>query len=97
MEMGSSKICWSMEPVMRCPAGSYPASQDSDYGYESSTESKRGQQKNGKKVKFTCMNRTSDEARRLLRGARRGEVLEMDEHQASMTEFVEEPEKCLRY
>jgi hypothetical protein len=84
-----------MEPVKRCPRGSYPDSQDSDNG-ESSSESKRGQ-KNGKKVKFTCMNRSSDEARRLLRDARQGEVLDMSEHQASMTEFVEEPKKCLRY
>jgi hypothetical protein len=96
--MGSSKVCFSMEPVKRCPRGSYPASQDSDYGYESSAEqSKPGQQKNGKKVKFTCMNRSSFEARRLLREARRGEVLDMSAHQASMTEFVEEPKKCLRY
>jgi hypothetical protein len=91
--MGSSKVCFSMEPVKKCPRGSYPASQDSDNGYESST----GQEKNGKKVKFTCMNRSSDETRRLLRESRRGEVLDVSEHQASMTEFVEEPKKCLRY
>jgi hypothetical protein len=86
-----------MEPVKRCPRGSYPVSQDSDLGYERSSESKRGQQKNGKKVKFSCMNRSSDGAHRLLRDAHRGEVLDMSEHQASMTEFVEEPNMCLRY
>lgn len=108
MEMGSTKICFSMEPVKQCPRGTYPANeQDSDFGYGSSNE--QSQQRNqkrekkddkqggSKKVKFACLNRSSEEARRLLREVRRGEVLDMSEHKPTMTEQVQQPQKCRRY
>jgi len=109
MESGSNKICFSMEAVKQCPRGTFEANDKSswsygDEGYSSSGEKKHEskkypqQGKEAKTVKFACMSRSSSEARELLRQARRGEVLNLSTHRASLTETVGQVTgKCVRY
>jgi hypothetical protein len=110
MEAGSTKICFSMEPVQQCPRGTFDTengwdSDDFGYGSDEQLEKKnkrkngsKGQQKDEKTVKFACLNRSTPEARELLRQARRGEVLDMSGHRASLTETVAQATgKCVLY
>jgi hypothetical protein len=73
------KICFSEQPVKRCPKGSSP-SEDA--------------QPKQVKVKFFCLERSSTEARRLLRQVREGKTVESEGRQQSFVEDMEEPTKC---
>lgn len=87
MEIGSTKVCFSMEPVNQCPRGTYPSNKanSSDGKMEVKQIS----------VKFTCLPRYDDQTHRLLRQARAGVVLEMNQQSPSLTETVYEPIKCV--
>jgi len=112
MESGSNKICFSMESVKKCPRGTFETTEMSswnvaadDQGYSSNSEKKpearnykRQQAKETKTVKFACLSRSSFEAREFLRRARRGEILDLSAHRASLTESVGQVTgKCVRY
>jgi len=112
MESGSNKICFSMETVKKCPRGTFETTEMSswsvtadDQGYSSNDEKKpearnyqRQQGKETKNVKFVCLSRSSSEAREFLRRARRGEILDLSAHRASLTESVwQVTGKCVRY
>lgn len=73
------KICFSVEPVKRCPKGSSP---DED------------SQNKQVKVQFFCLERSSTEARRLLREVRQGQTVQSEGRQQSFVEEVEEPTRC---
>jgi len=73
------KICFSTEPVKRCPKGSSP---------DQSSENKEV------KVKFFCLDRSSSEARRLLRQVRQGEIVQQENRPQSFVEDVQEPTRC---
>ncbi|KAI6212243.1 hypothetical protein M3Y99_01841300 [Aphelenchoides fujianensis] len=76
------KICFSTEPVKRCPRGTTPDD-------EAET--------NEKQVQFFCMERSKSEGRRLLRQVRKGEIVESEGQQPAFVETVEQPTKCLAY
>jgi hypothetical protein len=111
IESGSTKICFSMEPVKQCPLGTFDEterkawdfSDGSDNGYESDAQNNKKQQQKGgnkgwKTVQFACLDRSTSEARQLLREARLGEVLDMSNHRASLTESVPQSSgRCVRY
>jgi len=73
------KICFSNEPVKRCPKGSSP-NEDA--------------QTKEVKVQFFCLERSSTEARRLLRKVRQGKTIEAEGRPQSFVEDVQEPTKC---
>jgi len=72
------KVCFSTEPVKKCPQGTRPD--------EQSTEEAS--------VKFFCLERSSTEARRLQRQAREGKVISPEGRSPSFTEQVSQPTKC---
>lgn len=72
------KVCFSTEPVKKCPQGTRPD--------EQSTEEAS--------VKFFCLERSSTEARRLQRQAREGKVISSEGRSPSFTEQVSQPTKC---
>lgn len=72
------KICFSQEPVKRCPKGSSPSEDETTQV----------------KVKFFCLERSSTEARRMLRKIREGQPIQSENRQQSFVEEVEVPTKC---
>jgi hypothetical protein len=76
----SHKLCFSTEPVKRCPSGSRP---DEEAKTEDLT------------VKFFCLERQSSQARRLQRQVRNGEIVDGSSHQPSFTEQIAQPTKCV--
>jgi hypothetical protein len=97
------KICFSVDPVRQCPEGTTPAGADGQpqYGSASNEEDtpkqQPQQQKQGKKMQFTCLPRSSVEARRLQRQARRGVVVDVSALSPSFVENVKQPQSCIRY
>jgi hypothetical protein len=81
------EICFSVEPIKLCPAGTTPAEQGSQ----------EQQQRNTRKVPFFCLERSSSEARRLQRQARSGEVVSANGRAPDFTRDVRVPGKCIRY
>jgi len=75
----SQKICFSSEPVKKCPQGMIP---------DENTEPKQV------KVQFFCLDRSSTQARRLQRQVRQGTVVKSDGFQLSFFDTVEQPTKC---
>jgi hypothetical protein len=75
----SQKICFSSEPVKKCPQG---MTQDEN------SESKQT------KVQFFCLNRSSTQARRLQRQVRQGIVVESKDYPLSFFDTIEQPTKC---
>lgn len=73
------KICFSTEPVKRCPKGSIP---------------KEDAETSQVKVKFFCLERSSTEARQLLRKVRNGQQVEANDRPQSFVEELEQPTKC---
>jgi hypothetical protein len=73
------KICFSSKPVKRCPKGSSPSE---------SAETREV------KVEFFCLERSSTEARRLLRKVRQGQTVQSENQQQSFVEDIEQPTKC---
>ncbi|KAI6215599.1 hypothetical protein M3Y94_00403800 [Aphelenchoides besseyi] len=76
------KVCFSSEPVERCPRGSTP---DDD------AETKPV------KAQFFCVERTSTEGRQLLRQVRKGKTVDSNDRSPAFVETVEQPTKCLAY
>ncbi|KAI6234950.1 hypothetical protein M3Y95_00000100 [Aphelenchoides besseyi] len=76
------KVCFSSEPVKRCPRGSTP---DDD------AETKPV------KAQFFCVERTSTEGRQLLRQVRQGKTVDSNDRSPAFVETVEQPTKCLAY
>jgi len=75
------KVCFSTEPVATCPEGTGPAQQHQQQ----------------KRVPFTCVERSSAEARRLQRQARQG-VADTAGREPVFTQDVRVPAgKCVRY
>jgi len=74
------KLCFSTEPVKRCPRNSQP------------DENAKTEEKN---VKFFCLDRSSAEARRLQRQVRDGKIVESEGRNPSFNEVVEQPTKCV--
>ncbi len=103
------KICFSIEPLKECPEGTSPVEnqQQQSNDYISSEEQQQPgqqqqqQQKRGKKMSFVCLPRSSSEARRLQRQARRGVIVSQDNningHSPNFIQQVKEPSKCVRY
>jgi len=77
----SGKICFSTEPVKRCPR--YTQTDD-----ESS-------QSKPKKVPFFCLDRHSVEARRMQRQARAGQQVDATAYTPAFVETLEQPTKCI--
>jgi len=73
------KICFSTKPVKRCPKGSSP------------NENAEMQEV---KAQFFCLDRSSTEARRLLRQVRQGQVVESEGRPQSFVEDLQQPTKC---
>ncbi|KAI6231775.1 hypothetical protein M3Y95_00417100 [Aphelenchoides besseyi] len=76
------KVCFSSEPVKRCPRGTTP---DDD------AETKPV------KAQFFCVERTSTEGRQLLRQVRKGKTVDSNDRSPAFVETVEQPTKCLAY
>jgi len=101
------EICFSSQPVKQCPEGTSPVEnqrQSSGYGTDEDEErqqpsgqSQQQQQRGGKSVPFICLERSSLEARRLQRQARRGVNVDTSGHQPSFTKPVKVPSACIRY
>jgi hypothetical protein len=90
------KICFSTKPVKQCPEGTTSAH---NYQQDNSGERQQGQKsKSVVKMAFACLDRSSVDARRMARQARRGVVVELDsENQPNFREDVQQPERCVRY
>jgi hypothetical protein len=73
------KICFSNEPVKRCPKGSSP---------------NENAETNQMKVQFFCLERSSTEARRLLRNVRKGQNVQSEGRPQSFVEEINEPTRC---
>jgi len=76
----SHKLCFSTEPVKRCPKGSRP---DEEAKTEDVT------------VKYFCLERQSTQARRLQRQVRQGEIVDSSPFQPSFNEEIAQPTKCV--
>lgn len=88
------KICFSVQPVMQCPEGTSPADQnDTDFDDDSTSQSSNG----SKKIQFACLSRSSSEARRLQRQARKGVPVNLPNQSPSFVEAVKQPTRCVAY
>jgi hypothetical protein len=87
------KVCFSQQTVKSCPKGTVPAASNSDYGSDEDQE----QAQKTKKVKFACISRSSPDARRFLRQAREGRVLDVSELSTSFQQVVKQPTECMRF
>ncbi|GMT06883.1 hypothetical protein PENTCL1PPCAC_29057 [Pristionchus entomophagus] len=76
----SHRLCFSKTPVLECPKKSYAKEEETK----------------DINVHFTCLERSSSEARRLLREARR-EILSIDDLPNSFVESVSVPKTCVVY
>jgi len=76
----SGRVCFSKQPVPECPRKTY----------EKESETKE------MKVKFACLERSSSEARRLLRESRR-EILSIESLPHSFVETLTVPKACVVY
>jgi hypothetical protein len=93
------EVCFSTRPVKQCPRGTVPSDRTtSDFGSNSSEENNNDQEQTQENsVSFVCMNRSSSEARQLLRQSRQGQrVLNVDGKGHSYMEKVREPKMCRR-
>jgi len=105
----NNMICFSTQPVKQCPEGTHPAQQQqdqqqqqgNDYSGSSQEQQQRGQQQQQqpgqKKMQFSCLPRSSIEARRLQRQARQGAVVDVSSYTPSFVENVKQPQRCVRY
>jgi len=92
------EICFSVEAVKMCPEGSSPVeNQSSAYGTDEEEQQPQQQQRNGKSVPFICLERSSSEARRLQRQARRGVIVDTSGHQPRFVQQVKPATACIRY
>jgi len=98
-------ICFSTQPVKQCPEGTSSADQqqqqqestNQDYSQEQQQQKNKQAGPGSKKVQFTCLPRSSIEARRLQRQARQGVVVDVSAYQPSFVEAVQQPTRCVRY
>jgi len=97
------EICFSAEPVKVCPQGTTPAEQGnsgSDYDSQEQQQGRQQQKQQGnntRRVSFICVDRSSLEARRLQRQARRDGVADTSGQTPSFAKEVRVPSKCIRY
>lgn len=96
-------ICFSKKPVKQCPRGTVPSDRTtSDFGSNSSSQQEDDDVDNNtegetENVPYICMNRSSSEARRLLRQYRQGQrVLNVQSHGHSIVMPMQEPRTCRR-
>lgn len=93
------QICFSQVPVKQCPTGTV-AIYKNNQSQEDEWENDNNKDDDRKNVRFTCLSRSSPEARRLLRQMRNGnsdDIGEQLEKRAnSVAEKIREPKKCMR-
>ncbi|KAI1721942.1 lipoprotein amino terminal region domain-containing protein [Ditylenchus destructor] len=81
------KLCFSQKPVKQCPRGWFPADED-----ESDTQLLKR-----KKVGFSCIDRSSHEAKRLKSEVRRLGTADITDYPPSFEEEVVIPVRCVAY
>jgi len=86
------KICFSVEPVKQCPEGTAPASNNNN-----NNDDEDDDQSTDKKTQFACLSRSSIDARRLQRQARRGVIIDIPDQAPSFIENVKQPLRCVQY
>lgn len=81
----NDRICFSMGPVMQCPTGT---TNEFLLQNEETVEEKQ---------KFACLSRSSSEAHRLQRQARRMNVVSTSTLKPNFVHLVAVPTKCVQY
>lgn len=83
-----NRLCFSTVPVKTCPEGTTPADNNGPIS---------GEEKDGRKVQFACLPRSSLEGRRLQRLARQGAIVDVSSLTPNFVDTVSQPTSCRRY